>query len=416
MGLAMTPGWTELTRTPRPPTSSAAGADAIPDARQVDVEDPAMALFVLILDTDRRDTDPGIVDQHIQPAEGLLAKGDVRGPLRCICDVETDPGCVDTKLRRKCPAFRLQHVRHQNPCARGNKKPRDALTLATPAPAMRPGRSFGLAGLDMTALRTEDPAAIAPPERGRDHVTKEADGSAVDIAHQFQVACLELAEPDLAAVELLPTLLARACAKVLHVAGAGISAFAEDFRVPLGASDPDAAIAEQLQFTHGEGPCLEAYRTGEPFRGDRESIKTKWPLFYDELATRTDYHSIVSLPLRLSHSTGGAVDLYQHQSDDVDALRTGDMTIVIGRIVDALSWQTAPKAVGVPGPGWLHGPIAQSRTRVWVAIGMLRNRYDLTAPDALARLRSYAYAHDQTLDDVAEQLVRDKLPLSHLRP
>jgi hypothetical protein len=292
--------------------------------------------------------------------------------------------------------------------------------------------SFGFAGRDMTALRTGLPATgVAPVNssletlRPRHHPSEagisvsqkpDRDGGAVNIAQQFQVACLEFAEPELVDVELLPTLLARACAKVLHVAGAGISAFAEDFRVPLGASDPKAAIAERLEFTHGEGPCLEAYRTSKPFRGDQESIKSRWPLFYDELARRTDYHSIVSMPLRLSRATGGAVDLYRHEGGDLDALCTDDMTIVMGRIVDALSWQTTAKAVGLPGPGWLHGPTAQRRTRVWVAIGMLSNEYDLPATDALARLRAYAYARDQTLDDVAEMLARERLPLSRLRP
>jgi hypothetical protein len=92
------------------------------------------------------------------------------------------------------------------------------------------------------------------------------------------------------------------------------------------------------------------------------------------------------------------------------------MTVIMGRIVAALSWQTTPKAADVPGPGWLHGPTAQRRTRVWVAIAMLNTEFGLSASDALARLRAYAYAHDQTLDDVAEGLLRDTLLLQHLRP
>ena len=213
-----------------------------------------------------------------------------------------------------------------------------------------------------------------------------------------------MAEPGLAAVELLPTLLARACANVLGVDGAGISVFADDFRVPLGASDPVSAIAERLQFTLGVGPCLDAFRSAEPFRGDREHIGRRWPLFYAELVSRTRYQSIVSMPIQLGRSTGGAVDLYQRQADDVEALSLADMTAVMRCIVDALRWDAAQKAVDVPGPGWLHGPTAQDRVRVWVAIGMLDQEFDLSAPDALARLRAYAHAHDQSVDDVAGSL------------
>jgi hypothetical protein len=257
-------------------------------------------------------------------------------------------------------------------------------------------------------LRRRDPAG--------DSEQPPSESLPLNIAQQFRSACLDSSQPDLTSVELLPTLLARACAKVLNVAGAGISVFARDFRVPLGASDPDAATAERLQFTLGEGPCLDAYRTGEPFRGDEQHIKEKWPIFYGELVTRTPYHSIVSLPLRLSPTTGGAVDLYQDQADDLEGLSLADINVVMGRIIAALSWQTEPKAADVPGPGWLHGPTAQRRTRVWVAAGMLNTAFDLSQADALTRLRAYAYAHDQSVDDVAENLIRDTLPLDQLRP
>lgn len=242
------------------------------------------------------------------------------------------------------------------------------------------------------------------------------DSLPMTITQRFQAACLDVAEPDLVAIELLPTLLVRACAKVMGVAGAGISVFAEDFRVSLGASNLDAANAEQLQFTLGEGPCLYAYRNDEPFRGDEARIRHKWPLFYDELVSRTPYRSIVSMPFRLSRSTGGAVDLYQHEPAGMDTLSFDDLAVVVGCIVSALRWQTAPEADNLPSPGWLHGPTAQRRTSTWIAIGMLNYEYDLSARDALARLRAYAYAHDQALDDVTERLVRRTLPLDSLQP
>jgi hypothetical protein len=50
--------------------------------------------------------------------------------------------------------------------------------------------------------------------------------------------------------ELLPVRLARACVEVLPVAGVGISMFGSSgMRIPVGASDDDAAAAERLQFS-----------------------------------------------------------------------------------------------------------------------------------------------------------------------
>jgi hypothetical protein len=237
----------------------------------------------------------------------------------------------------------------------------------------------------------------------------------MNVTERFNAACIELAEPELAAVELLPVLLARACAQALGVAGAGISVFADDFRVPLGASDLDAGTAERLQFTLGEGPCLDAYRHSEPFRGDETRLQGRWPIFYGELVSRTPFRSVISFPLRLSQSIGGAVDLYQFQADDVDAIASDDLLMLRGRIVAALNWQPATQEADVPGPGWLHGPTAQRRTRTWIAIGMLNSEFQLNSPDALARLRGYAYANDQALEDVAESLVRRTLPLEALQ-
>jgi hypothetical protein len=68
--------------------------------------------------------------------------------------------------------------------------------------------------------------------------------------------------PELPGPELLPTRLMKAAAAVLPVAAAGISIFiSSGHRVPLGASDDTAALAERLQFTSGEGPCLSAHAT-----------------------------------------------------------------------------------------------------------------------------------------------------------
>jgi hypothetical protein len=71
-------------------------------------------------------------------------------------------------------------------------------------------------------------------------------------------------QPDAATVELLPdrlTLVAVAVAVAVAVLGVddvGIAIINTQVRVPLGASSAPPALAEQLQFTVGEGPCLAA--------------------------------------------------------------------------------------------------------------------------------------------------------------
>ncbi|TWH71654.1 hypothetical protein [Modestobacter roseus] len=118
------------------------------------------------------------------------------------------------------------------------------------------------------------------------------------LVENFHRALAEAAT-ELPDAELLPERLARACARVLPVDGAGICLFfLSDRRLPLGSSDAESAEAERLQFTSGEGPCLAAHAAGEPVLADEAAIRARWPGFYDSLVARTRIRSTISLPLR----------------------------------------------------------------------------------------------------------------------
>ena len=47
-------------------------------------------------------------------------------------------------------------------------------------------------------------------------------------------------------------------------------------------------------------------------------------------------------------------------------------------------------------------------------MGILMTRAELTAPDALAMLRSYAYARDALLDDIAAAVVNGDLDVAEI--
>src|SRR5665647_1647556 len=67
------------------------------------------------------------------------------------------------------------------------------------------------------------------------------------------------------AASRLPDLLVRACAQALPVTGVGMVLMTD--AGPAGsvaASDGPAATMEELQYTLGEGPCVDSSRTGRP--------------------------------------------------------------------------------------------------------------------------------------------------------
>jgi hypothetical protein len=241
-----------------------------------------------------------------------------------------------------------------------------------------------------------------------------------DLAHRYRAAWASSRDQATAIPELLPVRLARACVQVLPVAGAGLSLLNHDFRVPVGASDEVASTAERLQFTQGEGPCLDAARTSRTVIAGEADIKRLWPLFAAGFFAQTPYRGALCIPLRLSPEMVGALDLFVTHPDDLAKISLTDAVTVSDQIIDALMIaQAITGSVGTfteePEPIWLQSGAVRDRTNVWVAMGMLMTRLGTTAPDALAVLRGYSYSHDAVLDDVARDLIQGRLDVEQIQ-
>jgi len=236
----------------------------------------------------------------------------------------------------------------------------------------------------------------------------------VTLVENFHASLSSLAG-DLPGPELLPERLARACARVLPVDGAGISLFfASDRRLPLGASDPVSAEAERLQFTAGEGPCLSAHAEGAPVVADESTIGARWPAFHDALVTRTPIRGTISLPLRNGLEGIGALDLYVVPPNDVAALSLQDALTVTEEIAAVLQEQSLHDRQHSDGPAWLDAPAAQQRSTVWQAIGFVNAALRVPSPDALALLRAHAYSSGQSVDDFAGQVLDREVEVDEL--
>lgn len=223
-------------------------------------------------------------------------------------------------------------------------------------------------------------------------------------------------EDDRDGLVLLPDRLSGACVRVLPIAAAGLSLMSSSFRVPLGASGVTASFAERLQFTLGQGPCLEAYAQDEPFRVTGGELQRRWPALHGELVGNTPYRSVVSLPLlRVTPGRGGAVDLYLEDPDQAATFDVAEALAVTDSVAIALGLGDGPaEPAESPAPGWLDTPSARDRSRVWTAIGMVNVELEIDAADALSVLRAHAYAQGRTVDDLAADLVDGTLSVDRL--
>jgi hypothetical protein len=237
------------------------------------------------------------------------------------------------------------------------------------------------------------------------------------IAGRFEQAFLDAEEPEFAGPELLPVRLARAAARMLPVEGAGLSLLdAAGRRVPLGASSDEAATAERLQFTTGDGPCTAAQATRQPVFAVEEDLVRRWPAFADLLFGVTPYRAVVALPLGPALAGDGAMDLFFTRPEEVTDLDVFEALAVGGLVASALSdaalrssWSAAE------GPEWLRGPGPHRRAAVWEAMGRLGVDLEITAPEALAMLRAHAYGRGYSVDDVAADVLSGRLTAASLR-
>jgi hypothetical protein len=216
----------------------------------------------------------------------------------------------------------------------------------------------------------------------------------VAISEQFTFSLVRSAVGAAAEHGLLPALLARACVEVLGVDGASISLMSERVRMPLGADGDASERAEQLQFSLGEGPCMEAYRTGLTGRFSADEIARRWPLYWRKLVDKTPYRSCATAPLDLGDGLVGSA--------------MNDVEVVAAEVTHTLLADTTHIDAD-RGPTWLHSDSVRARANLWVAIGLFLPSTRLSAAEVTALIRAYAFRHDESIDQVTQALARREL-------
>jgi GAF domain-containing protein len=217
-------------------------------------------------------------------------------------------------------------------------------------------------------------------------------------------------------IQFLPTRLCQAAVEVLAIDGAAISVrLGVDVSVPIGANDPEAAACEQLQFTLGEGPCLQATLSGKRVLVpdlERSDPPQAWPVYVIEAIRRTSYRAVFSFPLTLVGSIVGTLNLYRRSAgrtlseDEIFAVHH-----ITSRIATELrAVEVFDIADGESHYEWMNAASVQRRHQVSIAQGMTMQTNQVTASAALALLRAQAYAADRFLDDLAADIVNRRVP------
>lgn len=234
--------------------------------------------------------------------------------------------------------------------------------------------------------------------------------------------------------------ICRACTAGTGVDGAALSVLTTtEHRETLFSTDATAATVEDLQFTLGEGACIQAGVSGRPVLVPdihEPALTTRWPVFAAVVAEQTGVRALFALPLQLGAINVGVIDLYRRAPGPLRGYELRDVVAATdAATLLLLGAQARPDADGRPDDG-LHpdrphpsgpgdgDPRPQSgpdRDRPWEwvdraevhqATGMILAQLDIPARDAFVRLRAYAFAHRRPLAEVARDVVTRRLVLT----
>src|SRR3954452_15788431 len=134
---------------------------------------------------------------------------------------------------------------------------------------------------------------------------------------------IELILKELVAQDERPALeqLCEACVRVLDIDGLSLAMVSgQAVREPLCARGHHALQIDQLQFTVGEGPCLEACSAGRPMSVPDLLTGTdqRWPVFTSAVAELApDLRAIFGFPLLVGTQGIGAMNLYRYSPGDL---------------------------------------------------------------------------------------------------
>jgi len=210
--------------------------------------------------------------------------------------------------------------------------------------------------------------------------------------------------------------LCEACVLLLDIDAAAISlVFDGAASGTLGSSGEHAVRYDELQFTLGEGPCLESVARKTPvlIADLADPDDTRWPVYGPAMLAHL-IRGVFAMPLLVAGEHIGALDLFRAQPGLLEehylagAIAAAELATV--PLLDLMNGDLQAAVNDPVSNTWteLH---ALSRAEVSQATGMLVAQLDVEPAEALVRLRAHAYATGRTSTDVARDILDRRLKL-----
>jgi len=209
-----------------------------------------------------------------------------------------------------------------------------------------------------------------------------------------------------------PARLCQVCTDVTAMTGAGVMLMSGDVpRGSLCSSNEVSALIEELQYTVGEGPGIDAYEQDRPIVEPDLAVRgaDRWVAFTPG-AVAAGVRAIFGFPLHAGAARLGALNLYRDRPGPLTDDQHADAVVLAGVVARSVLSMQAGAAPGTLGPTLEAG--ADFRFVVYQASGMVSAQLDVSVGEALIRLRAHAFATQRPITEVAEDVVAHRLRFS----
>lgn len=225
-----------------------------------------------------------------------------------------------------------------------------------------------------------------------------------------QVAGALLASIRGAEVGQIPARLCELCTELLPVSGASLSLMVQTTaRRILSSSDEVSRQLAELQYTLGDGPCMQAYSTGAPvFAADLSNgaDSRRWPVFALR-ALEAGAKAVYSFPLAIGAIAAGTMDLYRNSPGSLSPQEVSAALLIADTAtLEVLRLYAGRGETGEREGAEANWPAAElDHDEVHQATGMVMTQLGVGAEEALLVLRARAFTLGMTLNALAYEVV-----------
>ncbi len=175
----------------------------------------------------------------------------------------------------------------------------------------------------------------------------------------------------------------------------------------VGSTDPAVDLADRLQYSLREGPCVEASLRSTSFSSSDLATDPRWPVWGPQVS-ELGFRSVLSSEIHGRGHRIGALNLYgdTETTFDDDDIKTAAMfahqaSLVLGFVLHEADLLQA----------------MESRSIVGQAQGILMQRFKIGSATAFALLRRYSMDTNTRVRDLAEYVIETRdLPADDRRP